>query len=391
MKIKCICLALVVASAFPAAASDLDAAARSIAERNPELAASRARYEAEISAVRADNVLPGLEVDFDYKFGKHENRWGGSVSQPFDWPGLYSARRRAANVRRAAFEQLYRADYLEQALAAKQLLLDYIRAKSIVDVLAEAQANVDCLEKLYDYAFERGETTILEVRKLSLQAFALSTRRAEAEAELESVVASLRALNGGEDVNVALGIGFSIEVLEAENLYIDQLVANDPTVAAESSLLSAADNEIALAKQSAFPSFNIGYAYENEGGESFHGFAVGIALPTWSNSARVASSRAERLAVELGAKDYALRLRAQLSADYAAATRLGVRLDAGRNTFGADEYPQLLRKALDGGRINIFDYLREYNEYLDAKSEFIELEYQYASVVARLNRYSLLK
>lgn len=391
MRIRNIFTGVLLATAVGATASDIDDAARAIADRNPELAASRARYEAELSATRAANVLPGLEVDFDYKFGKLENRWGGGVSQSFDWPGLYSARRRALKSQQSAFELLYRADYLEQALAAKQLLIDYIRAQSQVDVLSEAQANVDRLEQLYAYAFERGETTILEVRKLRLQSFALSTRRAEAQAALDGVAASLRALSGGEEVALDFGGSFPAEVLAAEADYVEQLTANDPTVAAESSLLSAADSEISVARRSALPSFKVGYAYENEGGESFHGFALGIALPTWSNSSQLAASRAGRLAVELGARDYALRLRAQLSADYAAATRLGVRLEAGRSAFASDDYPRLLQKALDGGRINLFEYLREYNEYLEAKSEFIELEYAYASVMARLNRYSLLK
>lgn len=391
MKIKNILAAALLACTPLAFAADLDEVARAIADRNPELAASRARYEAELEGARAENVLPGLEVDFDYKFGKRENRWGGGVSQSFDWPGLYSARRKALSSRRSAFEQLYRADYLEQALAAKQLLIEYVKAKSVVEVLSEAQANVDRLEQLYAYAFERGETTILEVRKLRLQAFALATRRAEAEAALEAVAASLRALNGGEDISVEFPTGFPAELLAPEAEYIEQLAANDPTVAAETSLLAAADGEIAVARRSAMPSFKIGYAYENEGGESFHGFSLGLALPAWSNKARVAASRAGRLAVELGAQDYALKLRSQLSADYAAATRLGMRLDEGRRAFAADEYPQLLGKALDGGRINLFDYLREYNEYLDAKAEFIDLEYQYATVLARLNRYSLLR
>ena len=391
MKIKIILSALLLAGVLQASATDIDGVACEIAGRNPELAASRARYEAELSAARAENTLPGLDIDFDYKFGKSENKWGGAVTQSFDWPGLYSARRHATDRRRTAFEQLYRADYLEQALAAKQLLLSLARARFQLDILAEAQANVDRLEALYNYAFERGETTILEVRKLHLQAFELSNRRAEAEAEVEAAAASLRALNGGADVDVAFGSVFPSETLAAEADYLELMVANDPTVAAQSSLLSAAESDISVARRSALPSFKLEYAYENEGGDSFHGFTVGIALPSWNNSARVAASRAERLAVELGATDYALRMRAQLSADYASATRLGARLDAGRHTFDADEYPQLLGKALDGGRINLFEYLREYNEYLDAKADFIELQYNYASTVARLNRYSLLK
>ena len=375
---------------FFAIGSEIDRTVAAIVERNPALAAGRARLEAEMAAARADNVLPGLEVDFDYKFGSHENKWGAGVSQSFDWPGVYSARRKANSARASAFTQLYRADYLERALEAKQLLLNLARARMTLDVVAEAQANVARLQDLYNFAFERGETTVLEVRKLRLQAFELACRRAEAEADLESIAASLAAINGGEAINVDFGGVIPSDALGSEAGYLEQLKANDPAVAAQLSLGEVAQREVAVARRSALPSFSLGYVYENEGGDSFHGFSVGIGLPTWSNSARVASVRAQKLAADSDALDYTLRMRATISADYAAAVRLGARLEAARADFENDSYPRLLEKALDGGRINLLEYLREYNDYLDAKSAYIDIQYRYSSLVAGLNRYNLL-
>ena len=68
----------------------IDNMAREIALRNPDLAAVKAGYEAQVSETRAANTLAGPEVDFYYKFNAAggENRWGLSVGQAFDWPGL---------------------------------------------------------------------------------------------------------------------------------------------------------------------------------------------------------------------------------------------------------------------------------------------------------------
>ena len=95
------------------------------------------------------------------------------------------------------------------------------------------------------------------------------------------------------------------------------------------------------------------------------------------------------MAARLSAQDYALRLNAELVGDYTTASRLDARTDAARSTFEGDDYPRLLKKALDAGRINVLDYLREYSSYLDAKASFIDLEGQLVKVLARLDRFNL--
>lgn len=68
-----------------------DSVALSIAEAAPDVAAVRARYDAELQQARAANVLQGPEMDFGYKFNAAggPDKWGVSVGQAFDWPGVY--------------------------------------------------------------------------------------------------------------------------------------------------------------------------------------------------------------------------------------------------------------------------------------------------------------
>jgi hypothetical protein len=59
-----------------------------------------------------------------------------------------------------------------------------------------------------------------------------------------------------------------------------------------------------------------------------------------------------------------------------------------RESFDNDkDYIKLLDKAFYGGQLTIFDYLRELNDYIDFKLDFIDLEYRYSVAAARLNRY----
>ena len=47
---------------------------------------------------------------------------------------------------------------------------------------------------------------------------------------------------------------------------------------------------------------------------------------------------------------------------------------------------ELLRKALDGGEINLFTYIQEINYFIDAQCEYQDLRYNYYTALTKLNR-----
>ncbi len=84
----------------------------------------------------------------------------------------------------------------------------------------------------------------------------------------------------------------------------------------------------------------------------------------------------------------ARRLIAEMDADYSEALAMQASLKGFRESFDNDkDYIKLLDKAFYGGQLTIFDYLRELNDYIDFKLDFIDLEYRYSVAAARLNRY----
>ena len=52
---------------------------------------------------------------------------------------------------------------------------------------------------------------------------------------------------------------------------------------------------------------------------------------------------------------------------------------------------ELLKKALDGGQINLITYIQEVNFFLEAQQNFIDIEYRYHQTLASLNKYTLLQ
>ena len=50
----------------------------------------------------------------------------------------------------------------------------------------------------------------------------------------------------------------------------------------------------------------------------------------------------------------------------------------------------MLEKALSGGQISLLNYLLELRYFLEAQQTLLDLEFEYNSILAKLNKYSLL-
>ena len=77
---------------------DYDAAIDSIVCNNRALAARRAALEGDRLSLAAENNLSDPDVEFEHQWGQGHigNKWSVSVSQSFDWPGLYKRRTEVA-------------------------------------------------------------------------------------------------------------------------------------------------------------------------------------------------------------------------------------------------------------------------------------------------------
>lgn len=365
-----------------------DSAVKSIVENNAELHAARSRYLGETEAVKAENLLQGPEAEFEYKFGPRDagNRWGVSVSQGFDWPGLYGARRKENRYKADAFRQLYMAERAAVALQARTLLLDYVQARRNVEMLTEAENNLRQLNDYLTKAYEHESTTILVIKKTRRELFNISGRRADAEAAVVRIVENLKAMGDG-NLDLSAVTAFPEISLRPYNDYHEAMLASDPALAAKNSLVDAGNASVAVNRASRMPSFSAGYVHDFEDNTHFNGFSIGVGLPSWGKNHGASAARANALAAMFEKEDYLQGLEAGLISDWHEASELAVRLVPVKDEFATDNYLELLSKSFYGGQLTIFEYLREINEYIDFRITLTELEHRYSTIVARLNRY----
>lgn len=369
------------ATAAPAA---IDSLAASIAESNPAFKARVAALQASALATQASDMMPGLELEGEHLWGPAgDNRWGAGISQSFDWPGVYGARRDARKAEANAFAALAEAERAELTLSAKLALIDLVAARKQAATLSGIYSNVAELTAFTQRALDHGQATILDLRKLQIESLDIASRLEQAEQARSAALAELRAMGYNGDVPDALAYP------DAEPDYAaaaGRWLAS-PAITAARASSRAAEARAREASRSALPGFSLGYRHQFEGGTHFNGLSVGIALPAWGASKAKAAARAEAEAAAL-----------QADADIATATarfdevrrRLSA-LDSRRRAYTealADaDYPELLEKSFKGGQISVLTYIQELNFFMEAALAAQQTEQEYHTSLATLLKY----
>ena len=178
MKRHLIAISALCAS-LTAGAQSLDSLARHIAIHNPAFVARTAEFQAAQLSLQASGMLPAPEIEGEYLWGPSgtSGRWGVGISQSFDWPGVYAARKEERRAAATAFSELASTERAEYTLAAKLALIDLVAARAQSATIRKIYNNIIELEQLTARQMEHGQATILDLRKLQIESLDLASRR----------------------------------------------------------------------------------------------------------------------------------------------------------------------------------------------------------------------
>lgn len=393
MKRTFITVALTLATYVSVMASDFDRALNILVSNNLEAKINSRRGEAEIETLKSENILEGPEAEFSRVWGTNEevgNKMAISVSQGFDWPGLYAARRKAIRTAESALEFLRQSTMLETRRDARMLLVDYIHNSQLIEIQQLYAARLDSMESYYKKASEEGLETKLDYNKTVIERIGIHRDLHQLERDRQALLVKIQAFNGGISPEEILSIiGNEYPTVNKSHLLssIQLIEERDPGIAAARFQETAARQNMKVEKLSGLPGFSVGYEHETELGGGFNGFSVGIKLPSWS---RKHSRKAALIEAELAAGDLEIALR-QRKADFESDL---AQLDYYEHSISEyepivkDESPLiLLRKALEAQQITLLNYMDEANYFLQAHRDYLDLVYEYQLTVARLSYY----
>ncbi len=361
-------LALLLGStAASAQTAAFDSAVNQIMSGLTNVSALTTGYDARITALEAENSLPGAEASFAYKWPQQrgvENRWGVEVSQSFDWPGTYGARRNAA----AQLRRLkgLEADALQDALRyeVENTLLELIEARQRREILAEATANLDEVVAKTRTLLTRGQVTVLDLQKAEFELLSMREKLAQAEADCQR----LRLSAGfGQVIPEAID---SLTEFPEKLSPIPFLTPEQADLMAEA-ISGSADARIEQMKR--FPGFSLGYLHDFEEGVHFNGLSVGINLPAYRAGKAATAARLQAETAELKLKEATAARGAQLQSMADEAARLDTLLAQYDNVLADSDFPRLLRKSLDAGQITLTQYLLDQTWHLTTRLDHLNL------------------
>ena len=388
-----IIIGIIIVSSFNIKAITIESILDSININNTLLMSKNAEMNAKIADIKTSNNLGDTEIGFEYQNGANINgqKYGISVSQGFDWPGMYMARSKANNAKIKAAEYEFQIDKLDILFTAKQLCLNVINANRKIKAQTQIYNGIKQLSAEYEKGFKHGEISILDINKLKIELLNVKQALDKSIVERNNLIDKLTALNGNKSIaNIESLDVYPNQELHAFETYTNEFSSLDPKLNYETQILNSSNKEVTMAKLGWLPKFSVGYKYANELGDKFNGFEIGMALPLFSNINKVKTAKSTQLSAEYNEQDILAEKTAEIKSNYAQAVYLRSQIHSYNTVLSDTANHEMLRKALDGGQITLLNYLLEIRYFLEAEQTLLDLEFEYNSVLTTLNKYNLL-
>lgn len=380
-------------SVCSASASDFDKVLNTVVSNNMALKYADAENQAAIASLKSENTLDAPEIGFESLWGAKGigDKRNFSISQGFDWPGVYTARREAIRKSQAAMQYLQESAMIEARQEVRLLLIDIIYAKQRIAATEKICDGLSSLQKTFRKAVDEGNETKLDYNKSVIEKIAAERELKTLRGEYAAMLASLRAMNGGKDVeDLVASVGDVYPEVDLASLRpdVENIRAKDPAIAAMKADAEVQKSLLKVEKRSLLPGFTLGYSHEWEMGDRFNGFSVAVSLPFITGNKKVKASRLQVRASEMQQEMELILLSAAMSGDYEKALQYRELLDQYEDIMNDNSDFELLKKAFDGGQINFLTYMQELNYFLAARRDFLETLYNYNCALARLQRYN---
>lgn len=371
----------------------VDEILNTIANNNLSLQASNEECKSMIYNIKSYNNLSDPEVGFEYHSGSNieGNKYGISVTQNIDWPGLYISRAKANKFRMSAAEAKLISDRLNILHEAKQLCMQIINLNRKVENQTLVHNNISQLYEEYEKGFQYGEISILDINKLKVELLNTKRELDQLIAQRNADIEKLYGLNGKTVIDgVNLLTVYPNQSLESKETYLGQVVTLDPEVQCIEYNKEATRKDVSSAKMGWLPNLSVGYRYTNELGSKFNGVAVGVSVPIFSNRNKVNATKSELLTSGYNQQSIIALKESQIKAYFEHIVTLQSQINSYKKVLDDNNNQLMLKKALDGGQITLLNYLLELRYFLEAKQTLLDLEYEYNSTLTSLNKYSLL-
>ncbi len=362
-----------------------------IVASSPEAKSLSSKLDAEVGNTKYINNLPDPQVDFSHQWGMYGvgNKWGAGVSQSFDWPAAYPARKRLAQSMRDEALATYTEAMAQLRLRVKLLLIDLAYANRDIAIIDSINNSLASLCDKYKLSYKNGDATLLDIKKIEIEQLRMSHELTEAIDNRAVIIGQLQGINPEYDWATGIETVDFPPLAEIYQLsqYEEWAKSADPQRQSLLSKQAVSMDKATVEKKLQLPSLSVGYRYDYEQGDKFNGLSVGFSLPFFAGRNKAKASELEALAYESMVDAREADVTAQMATLRNQAIRERGEYARYKEILGASDSERLLKMALNGGEISLLNYLQETSYFYQAQRDFLSTEHELHSTMARLNRY----
>lgn len=387
---KIILAAMAFAAVVSAKAQDINAVLKSVEQNNMELKALLKGNEAADIENKSQNTLEDLSIEYSPFFQSETSGIASSelvITQGFDFPTLYGARKKAGQLQRNVLDMQYQTARRDILVNAKKLCLDIINYNKQKQLLQERRKNADELLAMFELKFKNGDATSLELNKIKLDRMNLETELVKADTKHANAMQQLQALNGGLPIEVNM-TEYPQAPADDEVTMYEKAVATDWTVRTAQASVLAAEQDVKVNKQSWIPKFEIGYRRNTEGDNASNGFLIGGSIPLFSSKNKVKIAKARQTEAVMQ------HANARINAENSARTMITQmkQLKASADAYDVPLMRQtlkLLRTAVENGEISVTEYYVEADNIYKNMITYMDIERQYQDALTEIYKNEL--
>lgn len=387
---KIILAAMAFAAVVSAKAQDINAVLKSVEQNNMELKALLKGNEAADIENKSQNTLEDLSIEYSPFFQSETSGIASSelvITQGFDFPTLYGARKKAGQLQRNVLDMQYQTARRDILVNAKKLCLDIINYNKQKQLLQKRRKNADELLAMFELKFKNGDATSLELNKIKLDRMNLETELVQADTKHANAMQQLQALNGGQPIEVNM-TEYPQAPADDEVTMYEKAVATDWTVRTAQASVLAAEQDVKVNKQSWIPKFEIGYRRNTEGDNASNGFLIGGSIPLFSSKNKVKIAKARQTEAVMQ------HANARINAENSARTMINQmkQLKASADAYDVPLMRQtlkLLRTAVENGEISVTEYYVEADNIYKNMITYMDIERQYQDALTEIYKNEL--
>lgn len=374
------------------AQSPTEAVLSQIEKNNPQLKAAAADAEADRLENRSGALLENPEFEFNYLWGADGigNRRDFRVTQAFDAATLTGMKSRQVAGKNELTALQYKSERLDILLEAKQACIDLIYCNALAAELNTHLEQAQTLVSSFEKRMRAGGANVMDLNKAKVHLTAVRGQVSKVEVERQTLLATLKSLNGGNDITLD-EISYDIsDILPSDfESWYEEASLKNPVLQYVRQEVSVGKKQLSIDKTAWIPELTVGYMSELTTADKFRGVTVGVNIPLWSNANKVKQSRARIAAAESRKAAAEEQFYFELLSLYNSAASLKENSEMMRSSLSETDSRDYLLSAQSKGEISMIEYLVETDQYYDALEHTLSAERDYHQALARLNAVEL--